>query len=61
MGKGIVFVTTTRVREGRVRADDVDAGLRGDNLSPQKARILLILALAKTNDLNEIQRFFDEY
>ncbi len=61
MGKGIVFVTTTRVREGRVREEDVDAGLRGDNLSPQKARILLMLALAKTNDLNAIQRFFDEY
>jgi L-asparaginase/Glu-tRNA(Gln) amidotransferase subunit D len=32
-----------------------------DNLSPQKAAILLSLALTKTSDLQRIQRFFDEY
>lgn len=33
----------------------------GDNLTPQKARILLMLALTKTKDRKEIQRMFWEY
>ena len=32
-----------------------------DNLSPQKAALLLTLALTKTSDVEEIQRMFDEY
>ena len=32
-----------------------------DNLSPQKAAILLSLALTKTSDKDDIQRMFDEY
>jgi L-asparaginase len=32
-----------------------------DTLNPQKARVLLMLALAKTNDLSEIKRIFAEY
>jgi L-asparaginase len=32
-----------------------------DNLSPQKAAILLSLALTKTSDPDAIQRMFDEY
>ena len=32
-----------------------------DTLSPQKARILLMLALTRTSDLNEIKRIFTEY
>ena len=32
-----------------------------DTLNPQKARILLMLALTATNDRREIQRMFDEY
>ena len=33
----------------------------GDNLNPQKARVLLMLALTKTRDLTEIRRIFAEY
>jgi L-asparaginase len=33
----------------------------GDNLPPQKARILLMIALTKTKDRKEIQRMFWEY
>jgi L-asparaginase len=33
----------------------------GDNLNPQKARVLLMLALAKSTDVHEIQRMFNEY
>jgi L-asparaginase len=32
-----------------------------DNLLPQKARILAMLALTKTDDPVEVQRMFDEY
>jgi L-asparaginase len=32
-----------------------------DNLNPQKARILLTLALTRTTNADEIQRMFDTY
>jgi len=32
-----------------------------DNLNPQKARILLQLALTQTNDPKKIQEMFDKY
>jgi L-asparaginase len=32
-----------------------------DNLGPQKAALLLTLALTKTSNVDEIQRMFDEY
>jgi L-asparaginase len=35
--------------------------LIADNLNPQKARILLSLALSKTRDPNEITRIFRTY
>jgi L-asparaginase len=40
----------------------IDAGIiSADNLNPQKARVLAMLALTKTTDTEEIQRFFDTY
>ena len=36
-------------------------GIACDNLLPQKARILLMLALTVTRDRKEIQRMFREY
>ncbi|MGI6442851.1 MAG: asparaginase [Synergistaceae bacterium] len=35
--------------------------LTADDLTPQKARILLMLSLTKTNSLEEIQGFFNQY
>ena len=32
-----------------------------DNLNPQKARILLMLALARSRDMGEIRRMFATY
>ena len=32
-----------------------------DTLNPQKARVLLMLALTQTRDLDEIRRMFNEY
>jgi L-asparaginase/Glu-tRNA(Gln) amidotransferase subunit D len=33
----------------------------GDNLPPEKAALLLQLALTKTSDIAEIKRIFNEY
>lgn len=61
---GVVVVRSARVGAGRVIKDDnwQEPGfVAADNLSPQKARILLQLALTKTNKPDEIQKMFDEY
>jgi len=59
-----IVVRSSRVGNGRViHRDDYDAlGLvPADTLNPQKARILLMLALTKTSDQREIERIFSEY
>jgi len=60
----IVVVRSSRVGTGAVtpRATDAKPGfLVADNLIPQKARILLMLALTKTKNLKKIQRMFQIY
>ncbi len=43
----------------QIEVDDAKLGfLTADNLNPQKARVLLMLALSKTSDKAKIQRFF---
>ena len=62
--QGIIVVRSARVGAGRVVRDDnwQEPGfVAADNLNPQKARILLQLALARTNKPDEIQKMFDEY
>ncbi len=62
--KGVVVVATARTHGGRVQDTPRRREARivpGDNLVPEKARILLQLALTKTNDVAEIQRMFNEY
>jgi L-asparaginase len=52
------------VGEGRVVRDDnwQEPGMvAADNLNPQKAALLLTLALTRTHDPDVIQRMFDEY
>ena len=63
-----VLVRSSRVGSGRVigltglRGEYDALGLiPGDNLNPQKARILLMLALTRTNNRDEIKRMFAEY
>ncbi|MCC6780426.1 MAG: asparaginase [Hyphomicrobiales bacterium] len=61
---GVVVVRSARVGAGRVIRDDnwQEPGfVAADNLNPQKARILLQLALTVTSKPDEIQRMFDEY
>ncbi|MDB5368481.1 MAG: L-asparaginase [Roseomonas sp.] len=61
---GVVVVQATRVGSGRVvRGEKMmrDGFLAADNLTPQKARILLALALTVTEDPVEIARIFEIY
>lgn len=67
--RGIPVVISTRVPSGRVMALYSSPGsgvalsdigcIRADNLSPWKARILLMLAMSETNNVEELQRYFD--
>ena len=62
--KGVVVVMTARVHGGRVQEtiNRTAANLvNGDNLPPEKARILLQLALTKTSDWRAVKKYFDEY
>ena len=65
MQRGAAVVRSTRVSEGRVLAANPkwdEAGfICGGNLNPQKARILLQLALTETKDPARLQQIFDEY
>jgi L-asparaginase len=62
--QGVTVVQSSRAGSGRVPAR---AGLfkrnfiSADNLNPQKARILLMVALTKTDNIDELRRIFGEY
>src|SRR5690625_3413918 len=61
---GLFVVRSSRVGNGRVVAIDSYKEyefIHGDNLLPQKARILLMLSLLKYNTVQEIQNIFNEY
>ncbi|NHZ83518.1 type II asparaginase [Massilia sp. CCM 8695] len=64
--KGAVIVRSSRVgqgilaRNGEANDDELDF-VAADTLNPQKARILLMLALTKTSNTKEIQRMFYTY
>ncbi|HEX2344564.1 MAG TPA: asparaginase [Vicinamibacterales bacterium] len=74
LSKKVFIVTSTRTGSGRIAprrgfgppsatADDGGRQFRiaADDLAPVKARILLMLALSKTQDPVEVQRIFTEY
>jgi L-asparaginase len=62
---GVVVVQGSRSGSGRVIDDKVDLRASGfiaaDSLPAQKARILLMLALTRTTDPDELRRIFAEY
>ena len=64
--KGVIIVRSSRVgngivaRNGEAKDDELDFVV-SDTLNPQKARILVMLALTKTSDTKEIQRMFYTY
>ena len=64
--QGIVVVRSTRVATGAVGRnvevnDDEMNFIASDELNPQKARILLMLALLKPRTTSELQRLFATY
>ena len=73
--KGVFVVTTTRTGSGRIAAgrggrgrnsqgdtsSRFDNAIAGEDLSPIKARVLLMVALTRTHVGAEIQRIFTEY
>jgi L-asparaginase len=64
--KGVVCVRSSRVVTGRVGRnveldDDKLAFVASLGMNPQKARVLLRLALLKTSDVKQIQKYFEEY
>ena len=62
---GVVVVRSSRVGNGRVvpseQVWEEHHIVSGDTLNPQKARVLLQLALTKTKATEEIQRMFAKY
>ena len=61
---GIAVAHCSRVGSGRVPslgASHAHGSVTADNLTPQKARILLMLGLTRTRDRAELQRMFDTY
>ena len=75
--KGVFIVTSTRTGSGRIAPPRTDLPpnfkpspqqmqrrqftIAGEDHIPVKARVLLMLALTKTNNRDEIQRIFSEY
>jgi L-asparaginase len=71
--RGVFVVTTTRAGAGRIAPrggrggtsgpppEEIRRRIAGEDLAPVKARVLLMLALARSSDPSEIQRMFTEY
>ena len=62
--RGVMVVIATQVGSGRVtltRRFQEEGYVVADNLTPKKARILLMLALTRTTGPAEVQRMMLEY
>lgn len=62
--QGVAVVQASRVGSGRVpplRSAHPAGVVTADNLTPQKARVLLMLALTRSAARDDIQRMFQEY
>jgi L-asparaginase len=62
--RSAVVVQSSRVGEGRIVRHNNwywPGMVVADNLSPQKAALLLSLALTRTSEPDAVQRYFDEY
>lgn len=62
--KGLFVVRSSRGGQGSVVDIAAYEGLgtiAGDNLTPQKARILLMLAISMTDDYQKVQHYFNTY
>jgi len=66
LSAGIVVVRSSRTGSGIVTRnsesdDDAEGLVVADSLNPQKARVLLMLALTRTNDVALIQQYFSTH
>lgn len=57
----ITVVRSSRTGSGLVPEYSEDVFISGNDLNPQKARILLMLALTKTSDPKKIREMFEKY
>ena len=58
--KGVVVITSTRTGSGRVPVGTTGNTIGSGDLNPQKARVLLALALTRTNDPVQIRKIFTD-
>jgi L-asparaginase len=60
---GLPVVVASHVPGGRIVGNPVEnlAAVVARDLSPNKARVLLMLALTQSRERREIQRLFDTY
>jgi L-asparaginase len=64
LAQGVVIVFSSRAGSGRVQRRESmrkSGIIAADNLNPQKARVLALLALTQSTDAEDIQRMFDTY
>lgn len=63
--KGTIFVRSSRISQGIVFDDEIfdphHLCISSNTLSPQKSRVLLMLALTQTHDRDEIREIFLQY
>ena len=61
--RDVPVVRCSRIASGMITRDDQYLGnlVTGNDLAPQKAAVLLRLALTRTHDAAQIQRMFDRY
>ena len=59
--KGVVFVSTTRTGSGSIYDSGSGNVIGGDNLNAAHARMMLLLSLAFTNDVNTIRGWFTTF
>ena len=66
IANGVIVARSSRVGSGETTRggetdDDKFGSIATDNLSPAKARVLLMLGLTKTNDKAKLQEYFYKY
>ncbi|WP_216905405.1 asparaginase [Nocardia noduli] len=59
--KGVALVATNAYGSGAITVDPKMGVVSGGDLAPKKARLLLLLALARTTDHDQIVAWFGEY
>jgi L-asparaginase type II len=60
VAQGVVVVASTRTGSGRVPVGTTGNTIGSGDLNPQKARVLLALALTRTSDSAQIRKIFSE-